>query len=194
MEKMLAIILLLGCSVSGFAIDLNGDFEQCATVPGGGLWPKGWHINKNVTQNAIVELCEDTAAVHSGKYAVFLECEKGGRAYIFHHPLVAAQKTETLKLSVFLRGYGEFTAGFVIFGYVDNPKKLVCLTSISSQQFSAEKKKWSEHKWTVRLGEMKKDGVIYSNFMLMPFLNMNGEGSILTDSYQLEQWKEPDVK
>lgn len=190
MKKIFLSTVLSGCFISSFAFELNGDFETCIQVQGIGLWAKDWHISRNVTKNAAVELCDDLAEVHSGKYALYMECAQDGRAYIYHHPLISVRKNEKLNISVFLKGEGKINTGFVVYGYTDNPKKLIHLTSVTSPKFIADKKRWRDRKWDVCFKTIQKDGIVYETFMLMPFLNMSDAGSALIDSYKVRKVEE----
>lgn len=182
-----ALFALSGFLLHGSEVGLNGDFEKSQYIQGVGRWPDSWHLNRNVTRNAIVELCEDAEAVHSGKYALSMECEKDGRAYIYRHPLVPAENNEILKISVFLKGTGIFTVGFCVFGYEENPKKIVHLTSVSSPRLQTVKGKWTGNEWIFKVQPVTVKGITYRRFMLMPFLNLNGEGLLLIDSYAMEK-------
>lgn len=185
-KVILVIFFLFGYFLYGADIKLNGDFEQCKYIQGLGLWPDSWHLDKSVTKNAIVELCEDAGAVYSGKYAVSMKCEKDGRAYIYHHPLLKAENKDVLKVSVYLRGTGTFKVGFCIFGYEKEVRKMVHLTSVSSPVLQTSNGKWSKNEWTFRIPSIKKNHVVYRRFMLMPFLNLSGEGLLLVDSYEMD--------
>jgi len=165
-------------------IQVNGDFEKCSLHKNEvGLWPDNWHRSKG-SQKALIEVYENAKGTHSGKYALSLECEPGERAYIFHHPLIRVGSGDTPDVAVWMKGVGRVVTGFVVYGYTDDPKKFVHISSVSSKPFQTGGK-WYKNTFTFQMKSREKNGKTYDKFLLMPFIDLRGEGSVVIDAYSI---------
>lgn len=188
--KKFSIYLLLMLFISAVYAaeipDLNGGFEKINRSQKIAM-PMTWHKNKNVTRNAAIELCTEPSLVHSGKSALYIESEKNGRAYVFRSPMIEYHANNEWLVSVYARGKGKLRLGFVFHGFTSSPKNNVYLSSVSSPNFNITDDKFVRYTWKFKLSKYKKNQKEYTKFMLMPFIDVNGDAVVYVDDYKIEK-------
>ena len=179
-------MLLISVACAAEISDINGGFEKINRSQKIAM-PISWHKNKNVTKNAVIELCTEPSLVHNGKSALYIESEKNGRAYVFRSPMIEYHANDAWQVSVYAKGKGKLKLGFVLHGFTPSTGTKVYLSSTSSADFNVADDKFVHYTWNFKLPKYKKNQKEYTDFMLMPFIDINGDAIMFVDDYKIEK-------
>ena len=176
--------LLASIIISASEISVNGDFEKIDRSKKIAM-PATWYRNNNVTKNAAIELCEEPTLVHTGKTALYIESEPNGRAYVFRSPMIACKARKKLLFSAWIKGSGKVKLGFITHGIKSSSSK-THLKTASSKPFDASEEKYSKISWEYPLPVIIQNGTTYSNYLVMPFIDVHGNAVVFIDNCKIE--------
>lgn len=168
-------------------IDMNGDFEKCKADSNGVILPEGWLINKGVTKKSEIQITKETDEVRGGKFALRIENEKDGTAYLMKWQQVSVKPGDKINLTVWAKGKGRIALGFITNGIPEGRKNSVFLgTSAWPVKPVASEDKWVETKNSYTITELKKDGMVCGSLTLTPVIYVEKDAELYLDDYTFE--------
>lgn len=180
---VLALFLAAG-SVYAEKIDMNGDFEKCKPDSNGIILPEGWQINKGCTKKSESRIVKETDEIRGGKFALYIENEPGGTAFLMKVQSVKVKPGDRVQCSIWAKGKGKIALGFITNG---GEKYNVFLgTSAGPLKPVDRKNTWTQTANTYTVAEIKKNGDLYSKFAIIPVIYVQDNAELYLDDYTLE--------
>lgn len=183
-----AFLFLASLSLFAEKIDMNGDFEKCKPDPSGIILPEGWLINKTISRKCEILITKEKDEVRNGKFALRIENESDGKAYLMKWQPVTVQPGDRIKCSIWARGKGKIALGFLTYGTPEGRKNSDFLgTTAWPLKMVNHPDAWKETGNVYTVAQMKKDNVAYTKLILIPVIYVENGAELCLDDYTFER-------
>ena len=181
------VVFLTAGTLCAEKIDMNGDFEKCKPDSNGVILPEGWIINKGISKKSEIQITKEPDEIRNGKFALRIENEKDGTAYIMKWQPVEVGPGDKIQCSVWVKGKGKIALEFITNGVLEGQKNSDFLGSSAwpVKQLNSETT-WVETNNTYSVKEIKKDNKVYSKLSVIPIIYVENEAELCLDDYTFE--------
>lgn len=182
--KLLAILFSVCSIVSAESLDLNGGFEKVVPDRNGFAMPTGWLFMHKISKKSAVRVLRDSGTFRSGSFGLMVECEKNGRFYMRWANPIPVQVGDRIEYSVYAKGEGNFTFGFIINGIPESApksKSQFIRTITGKMQKASKSDQWQSFTVALTVGKQQRKKVVYSNYTILPVIYAENDAELFLD-------------